>query len=758
MTVVVMPNRASPSFFLSSSYYYSRRKAGSLLFSCFPSSHSTHLTVFAAGTCLPHYSWYTTTTTTSTGSYYRRPLHLPLHSPKTTTDIFSNFNSNSILLTNTIIAKKTFHSAVANMADPAAAAAAAASQLTSQLAKLNLDPLEKFPNCYPDTNPVDVYRSHITSILHKISKVEPTLIYNAIQWTASLDKGDAILAVPALRVKGKPAELAHEWLQQWPDDDPLVEKPVLAGVFMPFFFKGRPLTQMLIPTARELGPDFGANKANGLKDPEHPEQGRKRILVEFSSPNIAKPFHAGHLRSTIIGGFLSNLYTYAGWDVVRINYLGDWGKQYGILAVGYKEHGSEEALQQDPINHLFEIYVQVNKKIADEKDAADKLKAEGKEAEATALLENGTDEQARRYFKLMVDGDKDALALWKRFRDLSIDKYKQTYSRLNIHFDEYSGESQVSEDAMNAAAAKMREMGLAEESDGALIVDFTKHVAGKEGKSLEKPIVRRKDGTALYLTRDISELLNRDAKYHFDHMIYVIASQQDLHVKQFFKIVELMGYKDIAKKVQHINFGLVLGMSTRKGTVKFLNDILRDVGDFMHDVMRKNEEKYAQVENPDATADIMGISAVMCQDMAGKRGNNYKFNMEVMTSFEGDTGPYLQYSHARLCSITRKVNLSEEEIASADLSLLTETHAINLVRVLSQWPDVVQNTLRTLEPTTTLTYLFKMTHVLNSSYDHLNIVRSEQEIKKARMALYDTARIVLSNGMRLLGLTPVERM
>ncbi|KAI8627303.1 arginyl-tRNA synthetase [Xylariaceae sp. FL1651] len=627
-------------------------------------------------------------------------------------------------------------------------------QLSAQMQQL--PPLDEYPNCYPDLNPQDIYRSHITSILHKITNIDVTIIYNALQWTLSLDKGDMVLAVPALRVKGKPAELGQQWLQQWPES-PLVEKPDLQGVFMSFFFKPGPLTKAVIPTARKLGREFGTNKAHGLKDPSDPSKGKKRVLVEFSSPNIAKPFHAGHLRSTIIGGFLSNLYTAAGWDVVRINYLGDWGKQYGILAVGFDRYGSEEALAQDPINHLFEIYVKVSKEIADEKEEAERLQKDGKTAEAQSILDNGTDEQARRYFKLMVDGDEKAIALWKRFRELSIDRYKETYNRLNIQFDEYSGESQVSEEAMNAAAKKMLEMGIAEESDSALIVDFTKHVSGKAGKALEKPIIRRKDGTALYLTRDISELLNREEKYHFDHMIYVIASQQDLHVKQFFKIVELMGYKEIAAKVQHINFGLVLGMSTRRGTVKFLNDILRDVGDYMHEVMKKNQDKYQQIENPDAVADILGISAVMCQDMAGKRINNYKFDMAVMTSFEGDTGPYLQYAHARLCSIARKANLSEEEIASADLSLLTETHAVNLVRVLSQWPDVVQNTLRTLEPTTVLTYLFKMTHILSSSYDHLRIVGSEPGLMKARMALYDAARIVLNNGMRLLGLTPVDR-
>ncbi|KAH8198146.1 hypothetical protein TruAng_007679 [Truncatella angustata] len=631
---------------------------------------------------------------------------------------------------------------------------AAVDKVTQQLQ--DLPPLKAFPNCYPDINSTDIYRSHLTQKLSGITGVDEKVIYSALQWTNSLDKGDLVLAIPALRVKGKPEELGKQWLDKW-TESPLVHKPVQNGTFLPFYFKNEPLTKTVIPLIRSNKAQYGANKAVGLKDENDPSKGQKRIIIEFSSPNIAKPFHAGHLRSTIIGGFLANLYEAAGWDVIRINYLGDWGKQYGVLALGFKKYGNEDELTKDPINHLFNVYVKINQDTAAEKEQADKLKAEGKEIEAQELLDNGTDEQARRYFKQMSDGEPEALALWKRFRELSIEKYKQTYARLNIRFDEYSGESQVPEEDMQEAAKKLAEMGLTEEDNGALLVDFSKHVAGKPGKNLGKAIIRKRDGTALYLTRDISELLNRHKKYNFDQMIYVIASQQDLHCKQFFKVIELMGHKDIAAKVQHINFGMVLGMSTRKGTVKFLNDILRDVGDHMHSVMKKNEEKYNQVENPEAVADIMGISSVMVQDMTGKRINNYEFNMDAMTSFEGDTGPYLQYAHARLCSITRRAALSDKELDTADLSLLTEPHAIGLIRVLGQWPDVVQNTLKTLEPTTVMTYLFKMTHALSASYDHLRIVGSEPELMKARMALYDCARITLSNAMRLLGLSPVER-
>jgi arginyl-tRNA synthetase len=353
----------------------------------------------------------------------------------------------------------------------------------------------------------------------------------------------------------------------------------------------------------------------------------------------------------------------------------------------------------------------------------------------------------------MEDGDEEALALWKRFRDLSIEKYKDTYARLNIKYDIYSGESQVSKEAMDKVTTMMKEKGISEESEGALIVDFSKHGAKKLGKA----IVVKKDGTSLYLTRDIGAAMERYNKFKFDKMIYVVATQQDLHLQQLFKILDLLDF-EWAGKCQHINFGMVHGMSTRRGTVKFLDDILAEAKERMHEVMKKNEDKYAQVVDPEFIADTVGRSGVMVQDMSGKRINGYTFDIDRMTSFEGDTGPYLQYAHTRVCSILRKANVPIEKIENADLSLLTEPHATNLVRCLAQYPDVLQQTLKTLEPTTVVTYLFKMTHLLSSSYNVLHVLSSEDELKYARLALYESARIVLNNGMKLLGLVPVERM
>ena len=552
---------------------------------------------------------------------------------------------------------------------------------------------------------------------------------------------------------------------QFPES-PLVEKPRVEGIFLQFFFKPQPLSEIVLSSIFKKGSQYGYNPNKGLREPSNPDKGRKTIIVEFSSPNIAKPFHAGHLRSTIIGGFLSNLYERAGWKVIRMNYIGDWGKQYGLLALGFQRFGNEDALLKNPIGHLFDVYVQINavKVEQDEKmkELREKIKAlQGKkepateqEAQLERLADESIDEKARRYFKRIVDGDPEALGTWKRFRGLSIEKYKETYARLNIEYDVYAGESQITEESMEEAARIMQERDVSEISEGAVIVDLSKHV-----KKLGKAIVKKKDGTSLYLTRDICEAKSRYDKHHFDKMIYVVSTQQDLHLAQLFKILELMGWNEVSEKCEHINYGLVLGMSTRKGTVKFLDDILQDVQEKMHEVMMTNAAKYAQVEKPAQTADTLAISAVMVQDMSGRRINNYEFDMNRMTSFEGDTGPYLQYAHARLCSITRKAGVSRAELETVSFGsgLLGERHAVDLIRSLAQWPDVFANTLKTEEPVTVLTYLFKMTHALSSSYDHLQVVGSEEELKRARMALYDCARQVLANGMRLLGLNPVER-
>lgn len=600
--------------------------------------------------------------------------------------------------------------------------------ISSSLEKLSLKEPTKYEGSYPEYNTVDLLRNYITQELSKISGVEPKLIFPALEWTNTLDRGDLLIPIPRLRIKGaKPQELATEWAEKFPLGEYL-SKVEGNGPFIQFFFSPKFLFNLVVKDVLKRKEDYGAC----------PIGEQKKLIIEFSSPNIAKPFHAGHLRSTIIGGFLSNLYEKLGWDVTRINYLGDWGKQFGLLAVGFERYGSEEELLKNPINHLFEVYVRVNKDVENEGDSLSE--------------EESTNGKARAYFKKMEDGDEDALKIWKRFRDLSIEKYIGTYKRLNIQYDVYSGESQVSQTKMNEALATFKEQGLTHEDKGALLIDLKKF-----NKKLGKCIVQKSDGTTLYLTRDVGEAVQRYEKYKFDKMIYVIASQQDLHAAQFFEILKQMGYK-WAENLQHINFGMVQGMSTRKGTVVFLDNILEETKEKMHEVMKKNEAKYAQIENPEEVADLVGISAVMIQDMQAKRINNYEFKWERMLSFEGDTGPYLQYAHSRLRSVERNSGIPAEKLTEADFSLLTEPQAELLIRLLSQYPDVLRNAMKTNEPATVVTYLFRLTHQVSSCYDVLWVAGQTEELATARLALYATARQVLYNGMTLLGLTPVDRM
>lgn len=601
--------------------------------------------------------------------------------------------------------------------------------IISLLQTLSIKEPKNVEGSFPDVNVVDVMRNYISDELSQIAGIDASIIFPALEWTNTQERGDLLIPIPRLRIKGgNPKDLAEEWASKFPLGD-FLSNVEANGPFLQFFFNADFLFKVVIPDILNRKDEYGACKMVE----------NKKVIVEFSSPNIAKPFHAGHLRSTIIGGFISNLYEKLGWDVTRMNYLGDWGKQFGLLAIGFERYGSEEALAKDPIHHLFEVYVKINKDIEEEGDSLP--------------LEQSTNGKAREYFKKMEDGDENALKIWKRFREFSIEKYIDTYARLNIKYDVYSGESQVSKKSMEKALKIFEEKKLTHEDKGAVLIDLTKF-----NKKLGKTIVQKSDGTTLYLTRDVGAAMDRYEKYHFDKMIYTIACQQDLHTAQFFEILKQMDF-EWADRLQHINFGMVQGMSTRKGTVVFLDNILEETKEKMHEVMKKNEAKYAQIEHPEEVADLIGISAVMIQDMQSKRINNYEFKWERMLSFEGDTGPYLQYAHSRLRSVERNASeISPETWTSADFSLLSEPAAALLVRLLAQYPDVLRNALKTHEPATIVTYLFKLTHQVSSCYDVLWVAGQTKELATARLALYAAARQTLYNGMRLLGLTPVERM
>ncbi|CAG8448528.1 6657_t:CDS:2 [Ambispora gerdemannii] len=565
-------------------------------------------------------------------------------------------------------------------------------------------------------NNLDIFRNIVSHEIAKLSEKSPEEVYNLLEAPKIPEHGDIAIAVPRLRIKSNPAEVAQSWVEKFVPNEYIISASA-SGHYINFKISRPLLAKILLRHIYDTKEKYGSNNsASG-----------KTALVEFSSPNIAKPFHAGHLRSTIIGNFVGNVLDANGWKTIRMNYLGDWGKQYGLLAIGFEKYGSEEELLKDPIKHLYDVYVKINK---------------------DAETDKGVDDKARSYFKSMEDGDQTAIGLWNKFRNLSIEKYKETYARLNINFDVYSGESQISNKSILDASELLREKNLVQESQGAIIVDLKQY-------KLDVAVVQKTDGTTLYITRDIGAAIERYEKYKFDAMYYIVASQQDLHLKQLFKILELMGY-DWVDRCKHINFGMVQGMSTRKGTAVFLDDILEQTKESMHEVMKQNEKKYEQIEDPETVADVIGISAIMIQDMSAKRIRNYAFNWTRMFSFEGDTGPYIQYAHARLCSIQRNCGLPINP--DAKIELLFEKQALELIDMISQYPDVVKSALHTLEPCTVVTYAMKLSHIVSAALETLWVMGAEREVAEARLLMYWASRITLGNSLKLLGLKPLERM
>ncbi|KAJ2007792.1 arginyl-tRNA synthetase [Coemansia thaxteri] len=563
----------------------------------------------------------------------------------------------------------------------------------------------------------DDFKAAIASQLSELTGASPEIITAAIEIPKSNTHGDLAVTIPRLRIKGAPTQQAKEWAEAFVPDQKNIIGVVATGPYINFRINREAFSRSVLSTVFKTQEKFGwTNDGAG-----------KRVIVEFSSPNIAKSFHAGHLRSTIIGNFIYRLYKANGWDAISMNYLGDWGKQYGLLAVGFDRFGNEERLAEDPILHLYDVYVAIN---------------------AAAKDDDSIHDEARLYFRRMEDGDETALALWRRFRDFSIAKYKDTYARLGVHFDVYSGESQVGE-GMTRAMDMLAETGLLVESDGAKLVDLEKYKLGKA-------VVQKRDGTTLYLTRDIGAAIERYETYNFDKIIYVVASQQDQHLKQLFKTLELLGLP-YANRFQHVNYGMVNGMSTRRGTVVFLDDMLQDCKDNMHAVMRKDEDKYNRVSDPEHTADVLGISAMIVQDMIANRIKDYDFNWKRILSYEGATGPYVQYTHTRLCSIERKAEL--EITDNVDYSHLTGEAAHEIISLVSQYPDILASALRSLEPCTVVQYMLALSRAVSSALEVLRVLRQpDVEVSKAYLLTFWSARVVLGNALTLIGLEPLTRM
>ncbi len=464
-------------------------------------------------------------------------------------------------------------------------------------------------------------------------------------------------------------------------------------------------------------------------------KGRK-VIVEYSSPNIAKPFHIGHIRSTVIGNAIYKLYDAVGFDVIRINHLGDYGTQFGKMIVAYRMWGSEDELAKDPIKTLLGYYTRFHQ-----------------EAKEHPELED----EAREAFVRLEAGEPEETALWKKFRELSLAEFNRVYDMLGITFDSYAGESFYS-DKMPRFIQELKDKGLLVESQGAQIVDLEEY-------GMSPAMITKSDGSSLYVTRDIAAAVYRKETYDFFKCIYVVASQQNLHFKQWKQVLELMGYT-WQKDCIHVPFGLVSlsdgddikMMSTREGTVVFLEDVLNTAVEKTAEIMR---EKNTQGLDIDAVSREVGIGAVIFQELSNNRIKDYVFSWDKVLNFDGETGPYVQYTHARASSVLR--NATEDELAaigqgSFDWSHLASDSAYALVKLIYRVPEVVLEAADKYEPSILTRHLVDIAQAFNKFYHDEHILVDNRDEKLAKLSLVLAAKTVIANCLGLLGIKAPERM
>lgn len=503
----------------------------------------------------------------------------------------------------------------------------------------------------------------------------------------------------------------------------IFEKVQPVNAYVNMFLDKKEYAQTLTEDVLTQGKDYGRS-----------EVGQHRpVIVEYSSPNIAKPFHIGHIRSTVIGNAIYKLYDEIGYDVIRINHLGDYGTQFGKMIVAYRKWGSEEELEKDPIKALLGYYTRFHR-----------------EAENDPSL----DDEAREAFVKLENGEEEEVRLWKRFRELSLQEFNRVYDMLGITFDSYAGESFYS-DKMPAVIEELKEKKLLVESRGAQIVDL-------EPYGMTPAIITKSDGSSLYATRDIAAAIYRKEHYNFDKCIYVVASQQNLHFKQWKKVLELMG-KEWQKDCIHIPFGLVsleggATLSTRKGNVVFLEDVLNEAVQKTAEIMK---EKNPQGIDVDEVAKEVGIGAVIFQELSNNRIKDYVFNWDKVLNFDGETGPYVQYTHARACSVLR--NATEEEMARIrkgdfDAKYITSDSAYNLIKLIYRVPEIILDAADKYEPSILTRHLVDVAQSFNKFYHDEHILVDNEDEKVAKLALVESARIVIANCLNLLGIKAPERM
>lgn len=453
------------------------------------------------------------------------------------------------------------------------------------------------------------------------------------------------------------------------------------------------------------------------------------VLVEYSSPNIAKPFNVALMYTTCLGNALYNIFGFEGYKAIGLNHLGDYGTQFGKLIYAYTNWGDEKALEEDPIKELTRVYVKFHE-----------------EAEKNPEL----DDKGREHFKNLEEGKEFELSLWEKFKELSLKDFDRVYKMLNIKFDSLIGEA-FYQSRLPGVIEKVKESGILKESQGANVVMLDEF-------NMPPAIIQKSDGSSIYMTRDLAAAIYRKETYDFYKSLYVVANDQALHFKQLFKVLELVGY-EWAKNMHHVGFGLIKfkgkKFSTRQGNIMYLEDFLKDAINIVLEIIN---EKNPDLENKEETAVKVAIGGVKFIYLKNNREKEINFDFEEVLNFDGETGPYVQYTYARGKSILRKSGIEKNSFENADLSLLKESEEFELVKVLAGFNQAILDAIEKYEPSIVTRYTLDVAKAFNKFYNNIQISTSEDDVKFARLALVEATCQVIKNALALLGIDVVERM
>jgi arginyl-tRNA synthetase len=575
-------------------------------------------------------------------------------------------------------------------------------------------------------------------IIEKYDQFQREEILEIIEIPPQEDMGD--LALPCFKFartfRKAPNLIAEEISNNLAANDYFQEIKNM-GPYVNFFINKELIARTVFTNLLKQGERYGSSTLG--KD--------KNVIVEFSSPNIAKPFSIAHIRTTVIGHALRNIYKFLGFNTIAINHLGDYGTQFGKLIVAFKSWGDKETVEKDPIPELLKLYVKFHD-----------LAEENPELE----------DEAREWFKKLEEGHQEAVELWQWFRDVSLQEFNRIYEMMGIDFDSYAGESFYS-DKMDAVIDRLEEKGLLQDSEGAKIVDLEEY-------KMPPALIKKSDGSTLYITRDLAAAIYRKETYNFYKNIYVVGSQQNLHFQQMFQVLELMGF-DWAKDCIHIPFGMVSledgTMSTRRGRVVFLEDVLNKAIEKTQEIIA---EKNPSLPDKEKVAREVGIGAILFQELSHSRIKDYLFSWDTALSFEGETGPYVQYTHARANSVLDRANVrsfadilainNEEDPVDLnqalekgiDFSLLLEDEAYQVIKQIYSFPETILKAMERNEPFLVTRNIIELAQAFNKFYHEYPILVDDPELRKARLLLVLSTRTVIKIGLNLLGIEAPEKM